>query len=278
MGEPAPVSLATEIRLELESGDLKLPLLPSVVGEVLSGTMGEDYNASGLAELIQKDQALAAHILRIVNSPSFRGASEIVALQQAITRLGMERIREIALSVSLKGSLFKEGAFDAYLRTAWRASLGTGLWAKEIARLRRKNVETAYLCGLLNAVGTPVLVNRASLFPQLPSEQELDLLVQQLGAAAGVALARSWKLPEPVATSIEYTDDFVGAGETGDIVAMVVAAKTFYWAQPDAGGTLDVATLVQQSALQFLNLYPEDVERLLSLRDQVEAEMDAMSI
>lgn len=90
---------------ELAAGELEVPLLPEVATEVLSSTLDDKVTAARLAELIQQDQALAAHLLRVVNAPAFRGSVQIVALQQAIARLGMERIREIALTISLKGTL-----------------------------------------------------------------------------------------------------------------------------------------------------------------------------
>ena len=270
--------LLAQIDAEIRSGELQLPLLPTVVGEVLAGTMDEDKDATGLAGLIQQDQALAAHIMRVVNSPSFRGANEIVALQQAITRLGMERIREIALSVSLKGSLFKEGPYDAYLRDVWRDSLSTGLWAKEVARARRKNVETSYLCGLLNNVGAPVLVHRLSMGESLPEVADVVDVVNALGAAAGVALANAWNLPDFVATSIEHTPDFAAAGEAQDTVAIVVTAQALTCRLHTGINERTAHELVQLPELQHLNLYPEDVEALLAMRERVHQELDAMSL
>ena len=71
---------------ELASRALEVPLLPNVAAEVLSSSLDDESNAARLAELIQQDQGLASHLLRVVNSPAFRGSAEIVALQQAIAR------------------------------------------------------------------------------------------------------------------------------------------------------------------------------------------------
>jgi HD-like signal output (HDOD) protein len=81
------------LRGELDREALAMPLLPGVAAEVIASSVDEHSDAARLAELIRQDQSLASHVLRIVNSPAFRGASEIVALQQAIARLGMPRVR-----------------------------------------------------------------------------------------------------------------------------------------------------------------------------------------
>ena len=41
---------------------------------------------------------MAAHVLRVVSSPVYSGRTQIVSLQQAVARLGVSKIREIALT------------------------------------------------------------------------------------------------------------------------------------------------------------------------------------
>ena len=68
----------------MQNGGLELPVLPAVAIEVLASSVDEQADAKRLAQLIQQDQSLASHVLRVVNAPVFRGTTEIVALQQAI--------------------------------------------------------------------------------------------------------------------------------------------------------------------------------------------------
>ncbi len=110
---PDVAALIAQLGEEFAAGKIELPLLPTVATEVLSSSLDEHSDAARLAGLIQQDQSLATHVIRVVNSPAFRGAIEVVALQQAIARLGMERIREIALSASLKSCVFKKRRLPA---------------------------------------------------------------------------------------------------------------------------------------------------------------------
>ena len=70
---PAQVALPTNLCEYLEtriaSGALELPILPQVASQVLAMSTSDDTNARSLAELLHRDQAIAAHVLRVANSP-----------------------------------------------------------------------------------------------------------------------------------------------------------------------------------------------------------------
>ncbi|MDH3642939.1 MAG: HDOD domain-containing protein [Gammaproteobacteria bacterium] len=271
---PDVAAVITQLQQELADGKIELPLLPNVAAEVLSSSLDDQSDAARLAELIQQDQGLATHVIRIVNSPAFRGAIEIVALQQAIARLGMERIREIALSASLKGSLFKKGAYQQITDESWQLALAAGLWSKEAARASRRNVEIAYLCGLLHNIGTPMLLNRlGELVPSMP-RRDVDVLLETLTPEAGARLAREWKLPGAVLASIEYLHRFAEAGDDQDVVAVTECGVAL--AQWMCKKGLLVSEVMQLPATQHLNLYPEDVELLLDKQEQIKISMESM--
>jgi len=274
-GDDVATALARLAR-EIESGDLELPLLPRVAAEVLTSSVDEAVDAARLAELIQQDQSLASHVLRIVNSPAFRGAVEIVALRQAIARLGMERIREISLSASMKSTLLTPGPYSRLADASWRSALAAGLWSKELARATRRNVEIAYLCGLLHNIGVPLLLQRlGELAPDLPSS-EVERLLERLSRKAGARLATEWSLPAVVASTIRHLHAFEQAGAECDTVA--VAAAGVHCAEVCGGEQVDLQAVTACPALRHLNLYPEDIEQLLEQRETINAAVESMSL
>ena len=259
---------------ELAAGELEVPLLPEVATEVLSSTLDDKGTAARLAELIRQDQALAAHLLRVVNAPAFRGSVQIVALQQAIARLGMERIREIALTISLKGTLVMPGPHSKLVIEAWSHSLRTGLWAKEIARAARKNVELAYLCGLLHNVGTSLVVSRFSALDGTIGADDMLGLVEEFSAPTGSMLVECWHLPEVVATVIEFHGRFDEATREQDLVAVIDTAS--FAAQSQSDNELESGALLEFPALQHLNFYPDDVEKLVEHAAQISETVEGM--
>ena len=68
-------TVAEQLDREISRGEIELPLLPAVAARVLSSSVDEQANAASLADLIRQDQRLASHVLRVVNSPGFRGRS-----------------------------------------------------------------------------------------------------------------------------------------------------------------------------------------------------------
>lgn len=262
------------LRSQIAGDRLELPVLPNVAAEVLASSVEDQSDAARLAGLIRQDQSLATHVLRVVNSPAFRGATEIVALQQAIARLGMERIREIALSASLKGALFTGGPYQSHADQAWQIALAAGLWAKEIARAVRRNVEVAYLCGLLHNIGAPVLLNRlGEIAPELAAERVDDVLAR-LSPQVGERLAAAWSLPEAVRVTIVHGDDLDSAGVHTDAVAVAAfGAALGRWM---CERSILINEVIKLPSVVHLNLYPEDVEALLAHQEPIRTAMESM--
>ena len=272
------VDVATVAELldrEISQGEIELPLLPAVATKVLSSSVDERADATLLADLIRQDQGLATHVLRVVNSPGLRGTIEIVSLQQAITRLGMERIREIAVSASVKKTLFKKGAYLHVAQEAWKAALAASLWSKEVARACRKNVEIGYLCGLLHNIGVPVVLNHLDRIAPRLTASELTQLLDDEASRTGEMLVRKWQLPAAVATTIVTIGQLELAGEHTDAVA--VAACGVSLAGWMFNEELDVEHAMQIPAVQYLNLYPEDVADILEKQEMVVIAIESMS-
>jgi HD-like signal output (HDOD) protein len=259
----------------IDSRALELPPLPGVAAEVIAGSLDDTADATRLAQLIQTDQGLTSHVLRVVNSPALRAAMEIVALRQAISRLGMNKIREIAIAASLASALI-EPVYRSESEQAWKHALCAGLWAKEIARACRKNTEMAYLCGLLHNIGTPVVLHALvgvtkSRLPQ----RDVATLLAEFGAMTGELLAREWRLPEPVVATIKWRDRFSDSPSHTDAVAVASCAVRFAQLMLEDELTLEsVATL---DSIGHLNLYPDDVAALLGLRDSIGAATESMA-
>ena len=178
---------------QLERCELTLPVMPGVASQVLEMTLDEGANASALARLIETDTSLAGHIMRVANSPLYRPSSPFVSLQQVIARLGMVTISEIALATALNTDLFAAPGSEDLLEECWQESLRTSAWAREIARLRRTNVEMGFLGGMLARVGMPVAIQ--GLVTAGVSGDAVRNLAKHYEVRAGALLGRAWQLP-----------------------------------------------------------------------------------
>src|SRR5688572_3502467 len=164
---------------------LELPPPPQVAVEVQRLTRSEieedgkaAANSAELAKLIQRDVALAGQVMRVANSALYARRTPVVTLPQAIAWLGMREIRTITFSVAIQGQVFASSYFRKEMTDLWRESVITALFAQEVARLKRRNVESAYLCGLLHRVGLAIVLSRvgsAALMNRLSPDSAIVL-------------------------------------------------------------------------------------------------------
>ena len=272
---------SAEISDLIDSKSLKLPVLPDVPSRVLAMTTNPEMNISELSDLIHKDQALAGHVLRISNSAAYAGSRQIATLTQAIARLGARLVGDIAFSISLQSEVFNVKGFEKTVERLWKQALAAGLFGKEIARIRRKNVEGQYLCGLLHAVGKPVILQAAiglqdTLKTQLDAETA-DILMEDFHSSVGSILTFSWGLPDQVSKACLYYLNYEEATiYQQEIIATYLSNRLAGMLDPEY--PIDRDDLANDPAFQEINLYPEDVEQLLDKKDQVQEMLIAMTI
>ena len=280
-GSKLPDVVKNFIEQRIESAGFDLPMLPQVVTEVLSLCNSEDSDAAKISELVHQDQAIAGHVLRVVNSPMFGGQSRIVSLQQAISRLGLNQLVEIVVAVSVRSRLFTTGRQIDMLKQMWRHSVATGFLAKEIARIRRRNVESMFLCGLMHDVGKTVLLDALG---QLESEMGRDLprddvylALDVYHAQVGGMLARQWRMPEQVVEAVEHHHDYDSAEKFQEAAITVNFSDQMahvMFPSPDRTVTRD--DLEQAKVLEDLNLYRDDLESLFAKEEQLTEMLEAM--
>jgi len=167
-----------------------------------------------IGKIISEDQGLSTRLLRLANSPIFGYHARIDSITRALTLIGTQQLRDLALSISIMGT-FKDIPEDLLsMQSFWKHSIACGIFSRNLAMLRREvNPERFFLAGMLHDLGLLVI---ATVMPQLSKtllqerqdQQQLLSLVEQqtLGydhATVGGALLEMWKIPlnlsEPVA-------------------------------------------------------------------------------
>ncbi|MCY2957092.1 MAG: HDOD domain-containing protein [Planctomycetota bacterium] len=246
---------------------LSLPMLPAVANEVLALTQTETTDAARLSQVMHRDPALASNVLRVANSAAFVGQVPCASLQQAVSRLGLQRVTEIALALAVKGSVFGKKRHAQLFAGIWKHSVVTAFFTKEIARTRRRNVEISFMCGLLHDLGQAVLLSTAEQL--LPNETftaaDLSGGLHAQHGAAGALLGRHWALPEQIVEAIEHHHDFSKATKFQEMAMTVCLADLLAHlvADPDAPAPKTSESLRQHPVLQGLNLYQDQLDALL---------------
>jgi putative nucleotidyltransferase with HDIG domain len=274
-----PPAIRAELEAKLHAGTLELPLLPGVALEITSAAAREDVDARSIAEMLKRDASLSAHVLRIVNSPVYSPRAQIVSLQQAVARVGAAKIREIALVIACRTGVFKAKGYEREIDDVFRHSIATALFAQEIARLTRNNVENAFLCGLLHDVGRPVLLHAAVTLlraARVRVERSAVLeLVAELHESAGAALAKAWTLPETAVLALAKHHS--ANPELEAIPVRIVAlADRFAHLAFDADA-LTAEAMTGHPALAALEIYPDMLDKLITRANVVRDTTGALS-
>ena len=264
---------------------MELPPPPQVVAEVMRLTRGEaagadssDAGTTELAKLIQRDVALAGQVMRVANSALYARRSPVVTLPQAIAWLGMREIRNIAFAVALKGQVFTSTYFRAEMTDLWRESVITALFAQEIARLKRRNVESAYLCGLLHRAGMAVILHNvgAAVIKNglAPVAQHVIEIAARHEARVGTHLSIAWSLPPAVAAAIAHWSNPPAAEMSRTEVMEVALARQISdeLRTPGVGGELPDSMLGPVSKwMDELSIYPDELFAIMAQRAAIYA-------
>lgn len=183
-----------------------------------------------LSDLISCDPALAAQVLRMVNSPLFARRSEITSLVLGLSHLGLDRLYALVLTSSLRGLLAPVARLPL-ARLCWRHSLATALLCADLSVESFSDMTEEYTAGLLHDIGRLVLLASApaeysDLVSKLPFEECSEAEAALFGLTheqAGVEVMRRFGFPLPLIAMAahHHTDpaELVGRNPSAALVA-----------------------------------------------------------
>ncbi|MFW1678344.1 HDOD domain-containing protein [Pontibacter sp. JAM-7] len=198
-------------------GNLKcLPSPPGVYKELTDAIQSDVADAMAISRIIEGDPAVAAQVMRQVNSAYFGFQREISNLREAVTLLGLRNLRGLALSSHLN-SQFKQSDDwkDFSFERQHERSLLVARLAQSISRKAGASKTTqdhAFLGGLLHDLGVLIFAShdpehyRKVLRYSAKKQKPLHLVEKAVygffHGELGAALLAMWRLPEPVVEAV----------------------------------------------------------------------------
>ncbi len=213
--------------------------LPTVAVKIIEVANDPTTGAEDLLGAVQFDTALAARIMRTVNSSYYSMQNKVADLKLAITLLGFKEIRNLAMTAYI-AQLFKKGSgHGTYTREGlWNHMIGVGIVSQLVAETcGRVPAREAYLAGLLHDIGL-ILEDQ---YLNKPFCQVIDLLTEDVPlrevehrvmgfdhAELGEYVASQWSLPRHLTATIRYHHSPLEyQGEHRDMVFVVALADFF---------------------------------------------------
>ena len=255
-----------------------LPTLPATATRLLMILGAAATSAAQIEEVIRKDPALTANILRLANAAAFGRGAVISSIRQASTRLGLRRLGDLAIGLSvaavvpaqLPGYGMSAGGF--FLHCA-----ATGVLAERLDQARPQHAgELAFTAGLLHDAGKLVIGAylagaeedvRAHLAPGgMPFVAAERALLGLDHAEAGALVADRWNLPAALARVMRWHHTPAAAPPADDdgLLALVHVADGLAHSLGLGADVGELARVLDPQALASLGLSAAAVETAAS--------------
>lgn len=253
----------------------------------LEKALDDETGGIGVVEaVIMKDPALTANLLRLANSAWVGARREVADIRQAISLIGLRRIRDLAIATAFSRAMPKVlMGYGMSIEGLWRHSVAVGVLAEKLGRsLAFDESVPLFVAGLLHDIGKLVIGT-------LLSEHEKDVMAsldagrltfieaeqERLGTDHGViaeALGERWKLPQPVVVAGRWhhqpSDPRISSHQNVvDVVHMANTLAHMLGFGADLGG---LARTVDSGSASRLGIHRRDLEVLASTHfDAVQA-------
>ena len=171
-----------------------------------------------VSNVIAVDAAFSGQVLRLANSALLGGRYEISSILQALSVVGVDRLRDLVVTVALKN--FVGDTDNAFLHRCWRHNLATAFWCEKLAARFDIEIPLGYTAGILHDIGRIALL---MLFPHdyaafldhaHPDEPSDPLELEEKHwktdhCQIGHSLAATWNFPSVLRDVIAHHHDTV---------------------------------------------------------------------
>jgi putative nucleotidyltransferase with HDIG domain len=195
----------------------RLPSPHDVCIELDRLMLSASLTADEVGAVVGRDVSMAAQVLKLVNSAFFGLAHRVESPQEAVTYLGVETIRTIALCFSINDEMARMGLAGSVISRLWDHSLAVSAGARRIAGLERADdavVVQATTAGLLHDIGQLILaLNFRDLHREataLAQAEQLPLFLAErkvfgcTHAEVAAYLFALWGLPQGVLDAVAW--------------------------------------------------------------------------
>ncbi len=203
----------------------ELDSLPTLAAQVVSLASDPHCDLRALTRLILSDNVLTMRFLALANSAALFHGQEIKDLRGALVRLGIGRVRNVALLMGMHDMApAAETASDLDLKAYWQYSLATASCAQGLALHRGScNHEDAWVVGILHGLGVTSLTQHTGqefhAVIDFARQQNVSLAEAEMRVLdfhhgeLGARILKEWHLPRVFAEAIEFYPESFEADE-----------------------------------------------------------------
>ena len=193
---------------------VKLPSIPDLAHSLITTLNNPDATVEEVSDLITRDPAISAKLLRLANSAQFGLPRGVGSIEDAIAMVGMNKVRTLALGACLSGAFPEVPGLDT--RSFWKSSMACAGYSEWLARKVGVDVQMAWLTGMMLRLGEllmaqvqPETVQAIAQAPQAPGArwQREKMLLGFTEGELTAELARRWNFPMQMVQALQRAAD-----------------------------------------------------------------------
>lgn len=192
-----------------------LPAMADTIDLINKLKTVEDSTISELANIILKDYSLTTKLLKVVNSVHYSQAGEVTTVSRAIFLMGIEHVKNIALTLMLFDNLKKNSAYTTVVDVIVQA-LWSGIIAQKLVHdLNFVEEEEAFICALLHPLGKILVafsmpekiaeIRELSVQKGITEDQAAASVLEISFEDIGTTIAAEWNYPQAIVQSMRNT-------------------------------------------------------------------------
>ncbi len=274
-------------RKQIEKFIKRMPSLSTTVGKVLEICSRTDASPNELNKVISLDPVLTGQVLKLINSSYYSLVNKVTSLTRAITMLGMNTVKNMALSTAVIRTVSGAKKSKALPTSQfWAHSIGVGVSAKLLAIARGVPVmerEEFFVAGLLHDLGKVPFGDEYIEVLNIAKKEQLPLIAVEneiMGIdhqEVGVMIAEKWKLNQVIQECIGCHHDVEEANPDFRTQVAFVSLANIYINIFDIGYAGDPFP-VEGEVQDFLDLTGLTWGDYSGIREGVEKEIEKAQI
>jgi HD-like signal output (HDOD) protein len=221
-----------QLQEAIATDHLVLPTLPEVAVHVQLAVEDPDISLVDLAHAIGNDTALSARIIKIANSPLAQQGPYVDNLHLAISRLGLNFVRNITTGLAMEQIFQTTNEFvDARMHQAWEHSIEVAAISSVIAKhYTHLPVDQVALGGLVHEIGIlPILTFAEDHHEIINNPVIFDRIIDKIHPKIGTAILEAWNFPQGLIEIPQGYVDFKrrSKGTAPDYVDIITVANLY---------------------------------------------------
>ncbi len=257
--------------------DFEIPPLPEVAVELQRLVDSPVGDATSAVSIVKRDAQLTTRVMKLACSPVYRGAVPTTSLRDAVMRIGLRGLRDVAMAAALE-STFRSGPLGQQIKQEAKHAFAVACGTAAIAPKLRVSPEYAFLCGLMHDVGRIALLAAMGDFSE--SERRwlhpefVDSLLDNYHQEVGARVLQRWKMP-PLTIDVAQRHHDIGIEDSAvNRMRNAVAVADTCADAADSGEEERVLKLQAHEATLALSIPDRVLERLIEKVDEALAAMD----